>query len=394
MSRKFLFACMFLGTLMAGYLLLPTVPDEAVQTASAAPSHQFFLPFISATCFQPSGKVNPPPIVQNSVGPFDLYAAQSQMSNQGLDLAFNKIGFHTGSGGNRNGIGDYFRQLDARRVPIVIKSADDAGPIYEVLQLAKASGVPHVMIFRRTGRGSDEHGSFNYDVPDYSLSPREAANRHWVRHMRVFPPELYQDRSMIWLETINEVDKNRSEWLAEFAIETGKLALRDGFKWAAFGWSAGEPEPEHWRSPKMVEFLRFIEAHPHRLAIALHEYSYTKSEITNIYPYLVGRFHDLFKAADQYNIARPTVLITEWGWEYQNIPPHGQALEEIAWASKMYASYPQIKGVAIWYLGGNFGDIHNQTQGLIAPVGDFSVQTYYGVTRVQGCLDPDIFVED
>jgi hypothetical protein len=195
--------------------------------------------------------------------------------------------------------------------------------------------------------------------------------------MDAFPPEL--DPDLVWLETINEVDKERSEWLAQFALETARLALAGGFRWAAFGWSSGEPEPIDWQSPAMLEFLRLASNNPDRLAIAIHEYSFDADDIGHEYPFKVGRFQRLFEVADQQGFARPTVLITEWGWQYQEVPSVGDALRDISWASDLYASYPQVKGAALWYLGGGFAGIAERAQRLIKPVTDFSLGKYYAV---------------
>ena len=311
----------------------------------------------------------------------DFSAIRQSLASQGLNLGFNKIGFHTGTAGNARGLGDWMVDLDSRGIPFFLKSVDDAGAIYEAQQLMQASGVPHTLVFRRTGN--------DYDVPDYNLPPDVAAVVHWDKHIAVFPPEL--DKSLVWLETINEVDKNRSEWLAQFALKTAELALRDGYKWAAFGWSSGEPEPEHWSSPYMLEFLRLAAKNPDRIAIALHEYSYDRGEIGRWYPYLLGRFQQLFQICDNHQIERPTILITEWGWEYQNIPDVSAAMEDIAWASRLYAAYPQVKGAAIWYLGGYYGDIHNQTQRLIEPMSAYSRTNYFGVTPGKGRIDSSLF---
>jgi len=83
---------------------------------------------------------------------------------------------------------------------------------------------------------------------------------------------------------------------------------------------------------------------------------------------------------DEHGIARPTVLITEWGWEYNNVPKPDAAMEDIKWASWLYAAYPEVKGAAIWYLGaggGEFGSIADKAQKLIEPVKEFSLSTYY-----------------
>lgn len=299
----------------------------------------------------------------------DFAAVRAQLQAQGQDLGFAKIGFHTGVGGNRNGLGDWMRRLDEAGVPFFLKTADDSGPLVEAQEIMRNSDVPHVLVYRRSG---DE-----YDTPDYDLPPVEAAQRHWQLHQEAFPPEL--DPNLVWVETINEVDKERSEWLGQFALETARLALSDGFRWAAFGWSSGEPEISDWQSPSIIAFLRLAAENPDRLAVALHEYSYISEDISDAYPFKVGRFQQLFQVVDQLGIPRPTVLITEWGWEYQVVPTGNEAIEDIDWAAEMYAPYPEIKGAAIWYLGNGFGGIATDAQKLIEPVTEFSLGNYYPI---------------
>lgn len=288
---------------------------------------------------------------------------------------FVKIGFHVGSGGgNVDGLGEWMRELDRRGIPFFLKSADAAGPLYEAQELMRASGVPHVLVFRRSV-GSRDVGMFGYDVPLYHLSPVAAARRHWDLHMAEWPPEL--DPSLVWIETINEVDKNRSAWLGVFATEQARLAIRDGFRYAAFGWAAGEPEMYHWQQPSMQAFLKLAADYPDQIAIALHEYSYVTDRIDRQYPFLVGRFQHLFWVADSLGLDRPTVLITEWGWTHNNVPDAATAMEHIEWAASLYALYPEVKGAVIWYLGPGFGGIANQAQQLIRPLTDMAATRYY-----------------
>ena len=299
--------------------------------------------------------------------PINFPVAQATLTAGGYELAYNKVGFHAGIAGNATGISDWMRDLDAAGVPFFLKSADDAGVLLEAQNLAAASGVPHVIVYRNAGN----------DVPDYSLSPQAAAQQHWQWHESRFPPEL--DKSVVWLETMNELDKNRSEWLAEFSIETANLALAQGYRWAAFGWSSGEPERVHWESEPMLELLRLMGQHPERLAIALHEYSLNPDSMSDVYPYQIGRFLDLYSVADENYIPRPTVLITEWGWGAFGNPTPEVALPHIHWAAHLYAQFPEVKGAAIWYLGGGFGGVANDTQKLIAPVRTYSLQNYFPV---------------
>ncbi|MCA9930495.1 MAG: hypothetical protein KC419_18555 [Anaerolineales bacterium] len=310
----------------------------------------------------------------------DFTAVQADLRAQGQELSYVKIGFHVGVGGNSRGLEDWMRQLDAAGVPFFLKSVDNAQPILLAQELMRAGGVPHVLVYRKTA-GDD----YDWDVPNYDAPPEVAAEIHWQMHRDAFPPEL--DPSLVWIETINEVDKNQSEWLAEFALATANMAIRDGFNWAAFGWASGEPEPEQWQGPAMTEFLRFAGNHPDRVAIALHEYSYLQDDIGDAYPYKVGRFQELLRIVDNQQIPRPTILITEWGWTYERVPEPEQALADVAWAARLYGRYPSVKGAAIWYLGSGFDQIANRAQKLIEPVTQYTLQHYFAHSQQQLPVD-------
>ena len=363
--------------------LIFTPPPVATLTGDGS---EVFLPLVNgdesatATPQPPTASPTPTPIPT-----VDFTAVRAELAAQGLALAPVKIGFHTGIGGNSDGLEAWMRALDAAGIPFFLKSVDNAQPIFIAQELMKQSGVPHVLVYRKAAGGS----SYDWNVPNYSLPPAQAAEIHWQMHRDAFPPEL--DPSLVWLETINEVDKNVAEWLGQFALKTAELALNDGFRWAAFGWASGEPEPADWQTPSMVAFLRLAGNNPDRLAIALHEYSYLVDDIDHEYPYKIGRFQALFQIADELGIPRPTVLITEWGWTYEKVPAPEQALQDIAWASRLYAPYPEVKGAAIWFLGGQFADIANLTQQLIEPMTRYSLQNYFSAPQppAQAPIEPD-----
>jgi hypothetical protein len=336
---------------------------------------ELFLPLVEnselplATPLPPTETAVPSPTPYPTL---DFTAVRAELAAQGMGFAPVKIGFHVGLGGNAAGLEQWMRALDAAGIPFFLKSVDNAQPIFVAQEIMRQSGVPHVLVYRKSILGGS---NYDWNVPNYSLPPEQAAELHWQMHRDAFPPEL--DPSLVWLETINEVDKNQAEWLGQFALKTAELALNEGFRWAAFGWASGEPEPTDWQTPSMLAFLRLAGQNPDRLAIALHEYSYLLDDIGHEYPYKVGRFQTLFQVADQYGIPRPTVLITEWGWTYEDVPPPDQALADIAWASELYAAYPQVKGAAIWFLGGGFGEIAQPAQRLIAPLTRYSLQNYF-----------------
>jgi hypothetical protein len=365
---------------------LPTAGTTATPGTIIRPGDETaFLPFLPGhPVVSPTSTPQPTNTPQPTPTPtIDFAAVRQNLLAQGHELGFVKIGFHLSVGGNITGLNTWMQRLDAAGVPFFLKSADNAGPIFEAQELAKKSGVPHTLVYRRSGN--------QYDVPNYSLSPQEAARQHWQAHTTIFPPEL--DRSRVWLETINEVDKERGEWLGQFALATAELALAEGYKWAAFGWSSGEPELATWQSPSMLEFLRLAAANPDRLAIALHEYSFLEDDIGHQYPYKVGRFQQFFQLLDQHGISRPTILITEWGWAYQNVPDIPEAMEDIAWASRLYAPYPEIKGAAIWHLGCCFADVADQTQRLIQPLTEYALGNYFAIPLPpqQAPIEPEVY---
>lgn len=286
----------------------------------------------------------------------------------------NKIGFHTGPGGNPSGIGDWMRALDGARVPFFLKSVDSYGPIFEAAQLAKQSGVDHVLIYRLSSGGQGHVYDFDvppYKDPKYVNDPEGGAALHWRRTLERLPPEF--DKQRVWIEPINEVDKNLCDWLGRFAVHTANLAQRDGYKVSLFAWSSGEPEPAGWEEPGMLAYLRLCAERPHQAAVALHEYSYVVDDIDHQRPYKIGRFKFLFDVCDKHGIARPTVHITEWGWTLDNVPPPEQAIRDMKNVGALYARYPEIKGAAIWYLGPGFGGIANKAQRLIKPAADFTL---------------------
>ena len=281
----------------------------------------------------------------------------------------NKIGFHAAPAGNHNGIGDYYRRLDEAGIPFVIKSVDHYGHVHEALQYSNAD---HIYVYRLSSFG--QPGNYDFDVPEYDLDPDEAAAKH-MKHMKNhLPPEYWPNRDKVWIEPINEIDRNRADWLGHFACEFAVLAEQEGMKTMQYAWCSGEPEPDQWELEGQMKYLRLCAEKPEMFGVALHEYSYDKNDIWRLDGNLVGRFVHLFAACDKHGIARPPTIMTEWGWTHRVVPDPNIAMRHIEEVNELYAKYPSILGAAIWYLGSNFGQIHNQTQRLIKPVIDFSLK--------------------
>ncbi|MCC6747890.1 MAG: hypothetical protein IT371_09550 [Deltaproteobacteria bacterium] len=279
-----------------------------------------------------------------------------------------KIGFHVGPNNNdqfdpnaRFGLGDWMRALDGACIPFYLKSADSYGQINDGVALKRKSGVPHELVFRFSNRGD-----YEYDVPLYTLPPRDAARLHWERTKAILPPEFVagDHKRDVWLEVINEVDKShatpQNDWLAEFAVHLAEQSLAEGYRVAMFGWSSGEPEPSSWTTPWMRRFLALCAANPEKLAVSLHEYSYNSDTLFADWGSLLGRFLKLFAACDAMGIARPTVHITEFGWGAGDSPAATVSLPQLVEAAGRYAPYPQLRGAALWTLG--WGGYKNLSQ--------------------------------
>jgi hypothetical protein len=296
--------------------------------------------------------------------------------------AFSKIGFHTASGGNANGIGDYLSKLDAANIPFVIKAADAMTGLFDAQELVRQrnGAVPHVLVYRRSvADGGSVPPSGNPDVPDYEKEPEAAAEEHWRWHKAHFPSDL--DPKWTWVETVNELRKEVewADWIGQFAFHTGQMALADGYKFAAFGYSSGTPDEGAWETDGMLRYLESCQTNPDRLCVALHEYSFKTEDIWFLRGDHIGRFEKLFAACDKHRIKRPKVIMTEWGWTHERVPTPDLAMIHIAEVAAYYAQFPEVLGAAIWYLGPGFAAIANRAQRLIKPVTDFTLSTTFDV---------------
>ena len=82
-------------------------------------------------------------------------------------------GPHGTVGNNLRGIGDVWLDLNRRGVPVFYKGADGYGPIFELWELEDVYHAGNQACFRLTDKGG-----INWDVPDWSLSPEQAAKNH------------------------------------------------------------------------------------------------------------------------------------------------------------------------------------------------------------------------
>ncbi len=266
--------------------------------------------------------------------------------------------FHTGPDGF-NVPDTWYEEMDRRGLPFAVK-VTDAAPNIKALAIARASDVPHVIVFRRS---IGKFGSIGvYDVPDYNKPFAAASEEHWQLHRAELPPEVVEYKDVVWVETINEPDKDdpaRVEWLADFSVHQAGLAWRDGYKYAAFGWAGGTPEPFHWDGPRMLNCLWVMAANRHRFGLAVHEYALSQNiwnmALEDGSYWLVGRLTHLHEACDRNGILRPSILITEWGWgrDPNTLPQQNQRMIDYAEVADFYRSRNEqgnILCTAVWAL--------------------------------------------
>ncbi len=306
---------------------------------------------------------------QNCPDSLDFDAKRAELAAQGKVLAFVKVGFHARSIDNQlTGLGHWERCLDAAGVSFALKSVDNAGRVLEGTALKATSGVPHTIIYRRSG---DNACGFELPCYDNPAGPIAEAEAHWQLHLQDLPDELKARKDAFWIETINEPDKGRSEWLAEFSLRSAELALAAGYNYAAFSWAGGTPEPEAWDGPKMREFLQFAAQHPDRVAIALHEYNFWDMTFKETYPILIGRFTRLYEQTDAMGLPRPTVLVTEFAYPAGSQVGWAMNPDNIPWAASLYAQYPRLLGATIYDEGSLVQHIARMTE--------FALGTYFTI---------------
>jgi len=252
----------------------------------------------------------------------------------------NKVFFHAGAPCRGcGGLDEMWAELDAAGIRFGVYSVEDGGMVgVDAVRYAHADPI----IYR----------SLATDVAPYHLTPQAAAETQWALLLSRLPAEVKANKERIWIELGNEQDKTRADWLGHYYVALANLALAQGYRLCGPGWSTGEPEPEHWRTPGWLAYLRLCARHPGRLAVTVHEYSLNVDDVMASAPWLVGRFQDLFAACDENNIARPLVFVTEAGWTHDDLPHAEKAKADIDALARLYARYPTVRAAFLWTLIG------------------------------------------
>jgi hypothetical protein len=304
---------------------------------------------------------------------------------------------------------DYIIPVLAAGKNITIVAADTAAGLLDACVACRNyQNTTSTLCWRRTDQR--KVGGFDFDAlgNNFMLPPEANAELHLAAYIPQFPPELSPYHDLVEIIVLNEIRGQQTdepvydglhigEYLGRFALHYRQIAPAN-WRLLFFGFASGEPDPDVWEQPSMLEFLRLCGQRPCDTGIAGHEYSYDVNNILNIYPHLLGRFNLLHDVCDWHGIARPRIVISEWGWTLDNVPVPSQAIVDIERAMLYrddetgllgYASHPNIAGLAIWWLGPDFGGIANKAQKIIKPLGLYTVATQYDVEIDEPTQPPD-----
>lgn len=249
------------------------------------------------------------------------------------------IGFHTGTPCFCDGIGDFLADLDTDGHVITAKCNDGTASLVDFQNLVQkgATGVGVHRILR------------GHDVPPYGGDIYEAAKLYVDKVNEYWPPEL--DKELFYVECVNEVDKNESNWVGWFLCELSQQLMDAGYRFCGPGWSTGEPEPEHWSTEGMLAFLLMCSLNRDELAVGLHEYSLDANSLAASRPWMVGRVMWLNQVCIDHGFSLPDVIITEFGWTHNDVPAKSIGVNQIIEMVKWYIlNAPNVLALHIWAL--------------------------------------------
>lgn len=295
-------------------------------------------------------------------------------------MARSKIGFLNGVGGNSTGWGEYLYRLDHAGIPAIVVAYDDYGYCVDALRYQDLSGIEHVVAFHMSLSGGVPHED------DYGKDPIVAGAEMYQRHLSALPPEW---DSRTWLLWGNEGrhTPDMFNWWGDYAHTFTTLALADGIKTMAFGWSAGTPEHGFWDAASVRNWMALANQNPGMVGVHVHEGTDPRiaqppdaaewSPIINPPENdITGRYHEMLAACDDMGIPPLPIIISECAWRYDDAPPVETAMAHIDEAARYYNEDVSVLGVTLWYLGGDAGEgVANKVQQYIGPVTDYTMTT-------------------
>lgn len=291
-------------------------------------------------------------------------------------MAKSKLGFHTGPGGKKDGLGNWERALNQAGQPFGLKAADEYGPLFEAVEIGRQHNVQNWLGFRF----SEAAHRISREVPDYDVAPWEDAPILCQEIIDKLPREF--DKS-VWLEPINEPrdensgsdtiynNLNATDYLGEWCLAAAIFLNERGYKFMGPSFNAGRPGREglpvedavvQYSQPGMLKFLRYCAENPDKAGLSVHDYSWSTWQegqtVEDWYPRLWGRFEAAIAAADIHGIPRTfPIFVTEFGFAHREAPVWPEAEAYLDARNEMLARWPQVKYDAAWTLQEGWGAI-------------------------------------
>lgn len=259
------------------------------------------------------------------------------------------------------------KQAQAGRA-ILVKAVDNGGLAADACQIAQDYDVDSLVIMRWVNLPGYPEG-----IPNYAIEPVKAGNdiATAIKLKLSQTPELRPYYGQFYVSIFNEIrtqidpdspnynNMHPVEWIAIAGQAAAQSLLAIGVSSTVFSFNAGTPEPEDWlRFPGMVSFLKFASENRDNVLIDFHE-GFIGGDLDDdwidYYPHLIGRFVYMIEACDYLEIERCRFVISEFAFNYADMPGQEHALGQIrGMLTNVYQPFLSFGTLFLWtgdYLG-------------------------------------------
>jgi hypothetical protein len=230
-------------------------------------------------------------------------------------------GWHGTATGEFKGISEYIKASRAKGAGVNFLSTDAAGIIAgEILPIQSNDAVA----FRFTSiPGVGDVDRLPVENGRYVGNPIDAFNRNYDLTHQYYPPELLDNRHLIYSTYVNEpntyqgnneANEHDIEYLATGFLHLAQRSIEDNRRYAFAGWAGGNPHEDFWYHPKVEQLFRLAVEHPHLIACNGHLYSLDNGSLLTNFEYMVGRYRQMYKAYKYYGLPPMFWVGGEAGW--------------------------------------------------------------------------------
>jgi len=246
--------------------------------------------------------------------------------------------------------------------PVIVKAVDNAGLVLDACNIAAQFGVPATVIMRWVDLPGYPQGIPNYQEEPVAAGMKYAAA---VKQRLSQAPELTPLTGKFYLSIFNEIrtqidpdnpnynNMHPVSWIAVCGQTVAEELLAAGHKVTLFSFNAGTPEPEDWLREKVPDLLRFAAANKDHVMIDCHE-GYPigaglNDDWRQYWPHMIGRFVHMYTACQVLQIGFPSIVISEFAWQYDNMPDGTQALKVVQEVlAEVYQPWSGFNALYLW----------------------------------------------